>query len=563
MTKKNGTKRSLLMSAVALVLCFSMLVGSTFAWFTDSVTSSGNIIKSGKLDVTMEWTEGDAAVPAADDAAWTDASSGAIFNYSKWEPGYVDAKHIKIENVGNLAFNYQLHIVPNGTVSALANVIDVYFGDPAAAATRDTISSMQYVGTLASLIGDTDGAAYGKLYPVGNADNFESTKIVTIALKMQESAGNEYQELSIGTDFSVQLIANQLTYEKDSFGDQYDVNAEWPVVATGFAPVANSGATTIYVKDEKTPSMTIATVHVPEGAADEEASNIVVTVIETEKHDGVTVTSQQASATYDVTVTGLKDGNTKEVTVELYVGKNLTGVQLFRDGVLMDSSKYSYDPVGGVVTFKSATFSPFTVVYDAVAVEEPSEPTPDDWNPTVLPEGMPVAVVTDVTGTEEGTIDEWSAFGPFVAANTNQGLEVVYKFACPEEYDEKYNDWYCDFYVSVSEDIEEGQLFLGGNYGDFGWVGFDAPAVTANVEVALLGSAVGDNGELVTRGGGSDTGWTYEAVKNFVSTFYCGVAESVNNTDDLAGVTFTVNLSLTNPDNPDEYYNVNTITYTF
>ena len=58
MTKAKSAKRALLMSALALLMCVSMLVGSTFAWFTDSVTSAGNIIKSGTLEVTMEWADG-------------------------------------------------------------------------------------------------------------------------------------------------------------------------------------------------------------------------------------------------------------------------------------------------------------------------------------------------------------------------------------------------------------------------------------------------------------------------------------------------------------------------
>ena len=57
--KKQNTKRALLLSALSLLLCVCMLVGSTFAWFTDSVTSANNIIKSGNLDVELYYqTEG-------------------------------------------------------------------------------------------------------------------------------------------------------------------------------------------------------------------------------------------------------------------------------------------------------------------------------------------------------------------------------------------------------------------------------------------------------------------------------------------------------------------------
>ena len=132
MTKQKSTKRALLLSALSLLMCVSMLVGTTFAWFTDSVTSAGNIIKAGNLDVEMYWADGGKAVPADDSADWTDASTGAIFNNDLWEPGYTEAKHLKIANVGTLALNYQLRIVANGVVGKLADVIDVYYFDAAA-----------------------------------------------------------------------------------------------------------------------------------------------------------------------------------------------------------------------------------------------------------------------------------------------------------------------------------------------------------------------------------------------------------------------------------------------
>ena len=52
---KNTTKRSLLASVFALVLCVAMLVGSTFAWFTDTTTTGVNKITSGKLDVKLSY----------------------------------------------------------------------------------------------------------------------------------------------------------------------------------------------------------------------------------------------------------------------------------------------------------------------------------------------------------------------------------------------------------------------------------------------------------------------------------------------------------------------------
>ena len=66
MTNAKSTKKALIASVLSLVLCFTMLLGTTFAWFTDSVTSSNNIIKAGNLDVEMYWADGTLAVPTTD-----------------------------------------------------------------------------------------------------------------------------------------------------------------------------------------------------------------------------------------------------------------------------------------------------------------------------------------------------------------------------------------------------------------------------------------------------------------------------------------------------------------
>lgn len=245
MTKTKSTKRALLMSALALIMCVAMLVGSTYAWFTDSVTSAGNIIKSGTLDVTMEWLEGNVA--PTDDAAWIDASEGAIFNYDLWEPGYTEVRHIKIVNEGTLALKYQVFIVANGEVSELSDVIDVYYIDPAeeAITNRAQLKEENKLGTLTDVLATVRSTASGKLLA-------GEKHTVTLALKMQEEAGNNYQGLAIGTDFSVQLLATQYTYEEDSFDDQYDADAQIPTYVTTeeeLRAVAEVGGLAIFGND--------------------------------------------------------------------------------------------------------------------------------------------------------------------------------------------------------------------------------------------------------------------------------------------------------------------------
>ena len=218
MTKNKSTKRALLLSVISIILCATMLVGTTLAWFTDSITSSGNLIKSGTLEVGMYWTDGTKDVPENEDS-WADASKYPIFNYDKWEPGYSEIRHIKIRNEGSLAFKYQVNVIANGEVTALANVIDVYYVDPAVRIEgREGLTEQYRLGTLAEVLEGMSRTASGVLL-AGKEEN------ITIALKMRETAGNEYQGMSIGSDFTIQLLATQFTYEKDSFDHTYDKDA--------------------------------------------------------------------------------------------------------------------------------------------------------------------------------------------------------------------------------------------------------------------------------------------------------------------------------------------------
>lgn len=219
MTKKNTTKRALLLSALSLLMCVTMLVGSTFAWFTDSVTSAGNKIQSGSLKLDLSLLD--------ENGSWNSIKENQepIFSYEKWEPGYTDVKILKIENQGNLALKWYAQFVSNKDVFELANVIDVYVcpseTELAYPNNFDALfPSYIYAGTLAEFINTIEETTYGHLEGYDKA-------YLGVALHMQESAGNDYQNLTIGA-FDIRILATQYTFEKDSFGDQYDANAEYP-----------------------------------------------------------------------------------------------------------------------------------------------------------------------------------------------------------------------------------------------------------------------------------------------------------------------------------------------
>ncbi len=223
MTKQKSTKHALLLSVLSLLMCVSMLVGSTFAWFTDSVTSAGNKIQSGTLKLDLELLD-------KTSGKWNSIKDDQtpIFDYDKWEPGYTDVKILKVENEGSLALKWYAKFVSSAERSILEDVIDVYVCPSETAeltypADRD-LTGYTKVGTLKEFINTIETTTYGKL---------EAGKCayLGIALKMQESAGNDYQDKTIGA-FDIMLLATQDTVESDSFGTDYDANAEWPVIET-------------------------------------------------------------------------------------------------------------------------------------------------------------------------------------------------------------------------------------------------------------------------------------------------------------------------------------------
>ena len=133
-------------------------------------------------------------------------------------------------------------------------------------------------------------------------------------------------------------------------------------------------------------------------------------------------------------------------------------------------------------------------------------------------------------------------------------LESAYSFTAKDTVDEAkasiYADWHADYFVSVDKAIEDGQLGLAGSYAAWdegNWVGFYAPATEANVAVPLLGSV-------------SNSPWTYAEIVEIVSEFKCGVFD---NNDACVGLTMTVELRLTNPNDATDCLVITSTQYTF
>ena len=218
--KEHSTKKSLKASGLALMLCIAMLIGTTFAWFTDSITNSGNKIEAGNLKIGLEkWNP--------DQQKYEDIGKSALFNDNKWEPGYTDVKALRIINKGNLALKYQVDL--NGkdlteNNKKLAGIIEVYYKADANAldGMPKDLTGFTKAGTLLEFL-DPEKAVMTEVLNANNEADY-----LMVALHMPESAGNEYQKLKSGY-FDILIRATQNTHETDGFGsDQYDKDAKIP-----------------------------------------------------------------------------------------------------------------------------------------------------------------------------------------------------------------------------------------------------------------------------------------------------------------------------------------------
>ena len=207
MTNGKSLKRALLSSAFSLIICVAMLIGTTFAWFTDTASTAVNKIQAGNLKVDIVDKNGNSLNGKS--LSFRDVNNKTDI---LWEPGAkFNLDSFKIVNKGNLALKYKVIISGiNGSAKLLEAInFTVKIGDAAEAALAD------WEGVLLP-----DGAAAADTMPV------KETKLITISGKMREDAGNEYQGLSIG-GIGITVLATQYTYENDSIGNTYDREAAY------------------------------------------------------------------------------------------------------------------------------------------------------------------------------------------------------------------------------------------------------------------------------------------------------------------------------------------------
>ena len=231
----NTTRKALLLSTLSLLLCFAMLLGTTFAWFTDSVTSANNVIKAGNLDVVVDYT--------LDGENWKPLDgANDLFQKDLWEPGHTEVVALRIKNNGSLALKYTANMnIVSETVGKTKDGADIVLSDIL------TVSTLvRQVGAIGDITVDLAFAGENKvLYE--NTEAFKAASVLRenqellpgdahymmVKVDMAETVGNEANHDGINVpaiNFGINFLATQFTYENDTFGIDYDSNSAYPEI---------------------------------------------------------------------------------------------------------------------------------------------------------------------------------------------------------------------------------------------------------------------------------------------------------------------------------------------
>ena len=249
--KLKSKKSALLLSFTSLLLCFAMLAGSTFAWFTDTATTGVNKIQAGNLDIEVQYrTTADGQWKTLDKATDLFGAEGTLF-----EPGHTRVVELKIKNAGNLALKYKIGMniasETAGTNKAgnpykLSNYLKVATSpiqqyDPNAGPHDVSYLMEQLIFEKGNVLAweHRDFANFELEYTSnGNVHELKpgDAGILGIKVYMPESVGNEANAISTdkaaSINFGLNVVATQYTTESDSYSTQYDKDATYPVIVS-------------------------------------------------------------------------------------------------------------------------------------------------------------------------------------------------------------------------------------------------------------------------------------------------------------------------------------------
>ena len=363
MTKTKNTKKALLISVLSLVVCLSMLIGTTYAWFTDTVTSGVNTIMAGNLDIELYHTN------KVDTDEKVNANTKLFDDIALWEPGAVVYENFKVENKGSLALKYVLSFVAeNATEVNGVSIVDAlkiavveggFSGNNRDAAKALTnYVDFESFNLSDKLINKNDAKVYGIVIywePTANDNIFNMNNGATTALTV---------------DLGVKLVATQLMSEEDSFGFTYDEDAKYPTVT--IATATEDG-------EEVELSTSSLKVTVPGGAT--EAGDVYEIVVSNEDKVADAQTGE-VTVDFDLTLykNNVKVSGDTVYAVEIPVG-NVFLTNVTHNGIALTEAStgadQTYKFANGVLTIYTKSFSPFSVSYldgELIASKEGEKP---------------------------------------------------------------------------------------------------------------------------------------------------------------------------------------------
>lgn len=395
--KRTGsqTARALIAGTLTLLICISMFIGSTFAWFTDSVTGASNRIIAGSLsvDLLMDATGNGGYTSIADGSGdiFTIGTTANETNATLWEPGKTQIAYLAIANLGTLDLKYQVALKVYNVRNDLYEVMkykivpDAQAGNGGIGSWVNTFpaAEAQSVVPGAQIVsGENAGDEAAPGVRLGHGE----THYFALMVHMDEDAGNSYQLGEV--DFDLQVLATQVTAETDGFDDQYDYAAAYPEAsqaATAAAAYSTAEQTVLTVgvltdTGSATVTMPTASVQTVDGTplADNENVNLRVELTD-DPTNFVLTDADNNTITYEVSLetdsgvsiesTGdafLVDLNVGVIDLQSFAHDGTPMTQVAAKEDVVADGQYYYDATDGVITFMTVSFSPFTFEYRPV-----------------------------------------------------------------------------------------------------------------------------------------------------------------------------------------------------
>ena len=374
MTNSKSTKRALLTSVLALLMCVTMLVGATFAWFTDTASTEVNKIQAGNLDLEVQYrTTANGEWKTLDNTTDLFGAEGTLF-----EPGHTRVVELKIANAGNLALKYKIgmNVVSEtaGTnkdskpyklseyLKVATSPIQQY--DPNAGPGTVSYAMEQLIFEKGNALAweHRDFANFELEYTSnGNVHELKpgDAGILGIKVYMPETVGNEANAKTpadaASINFGLNVVATQYTVESDSYGTQYDKDATYPAVNQAELTALLNGGKIVTLGKDIAPTETITVSGAVKSTLDLDGKEMANTtdIWEHKGADNWSLVSARSGANLTITGNGtfaakendcyavdVQDGSTVTITSGTFNG-NIHAVYVLEGTAIIQGGFYS------------------------------------------------------------------------------------------------------------------------------------------------------------------------------------------------------------------------------